>query len=45
MDLNFLNVEFELDFTRLSGYTANGFDDAEFVISTNPGEPCGRWRR
>ena len=39
VDLNFLNVEFELDFTRLSGYTANGFDDAEFVISTNPGEP------
>ena len=21
-------------------YTANGFDEAEFVISTNPGEPC-----
>ena len=39
VDLNFLNVEFELDFTRLSGYTANGFDDVEFVISTNPGEP------
>ncbi|MCU6697722.1 DNA repair protein RecN [Laedolimicola ammoniilytica] len=39
VDLNFLNVEFELDFTRLFGYTANGFDDAEFVISTNPGEP------
>lgn len=39
VDLNFLNVEFELDFTRLSDYTANGFDNAEFVISTNPGEP------
>ncbi len=39
VDLNFLNVEFELSFTRLPAYTANGFDDVEFVISTNPGEP------
>ena len=23
----------------LSNYTANGYDDAEFMISTNPGEP------
>lgn len=39
VDLNFLNVEFEMKFERLPGYTAEGFDDAEFVISTNPGEP------
>ena len=39
VDLNFLNVEFEMKFDRLPGYTAEGFDDAEFVISTNPGEP------
>ena len=38
-DLNFLNVVFEMRFERLSGYTANGIDDAEFMISTNPGEP------
>ena len=38
IDLNFLDVEFELEFARISGYTSGGFDDAEFVISTNPGE-------
>lgn len=38
IDLNFLDVEFELEFGRISGYTSGGFDDAEFVISTNPGE-------
>lgn len=36
--LNFLDVRFEMDFKRLDHYTANGFDDAEFLISTNPGE-------
>lgn len=36
--LNFLDVRFEMAFERLSHYTANGFDDAEFIISTNPGE-------
>ena len=36
--LNFLDVRFEMTFERLSHYTANGFDDAEFIISTNPGE-------
>lgn len=38
-DLNFLDVIFEMKFERLAGFTANGFDDAEFLISTNPGEP------
>lgn len=38
IDLNFLDVQFELEFDRISGYTSGGFDDAEFVISTNPGE-------
>lgn len=38
-DLNFLDVNFEMEFTRLSSYTANGIDDAQFMISTNPGEP------
>ena len=37
--LNFLDVKFSMSFSRLSHYTANGFDEAEFVISTNPGEP------
>lgn len=38
-DLNFLDVVFEMKFERQTGFTANGFDDAEFLISTNPGEP------
>jgi len=38
-DLNFLDVKFEMAFTALADYTANGADDAEFMISTNVGEP------
>lgn len=38
-DLNFLDVRFEMKFDRTADYTSNGFDDAEFLISTNPGEP------
>lgn len=36
--LNFLDVKFEMVFEQLDHYTANGFDDGEFIISTNPGE-------
>lgn len=38
-DLNFLDVSFSMEFKRLDHYTADGYDEAEFVISTNPGEP------
>ena len=38
-DLNFLDVSFEMEFRRLDTYTQNGFDDAEFMICLNPGEP------
>ncbi|SET90544.1 DNA repair protein RecN [Lacrimispora sphenoides] len=38
-DLNFIDVEFSMEFSRLGHYTANGYDEAEFLISTNPGEP------
>lgn len=38
-DLNFLDVNFSMEFNELSNYSANGIDDAEFMISTNPGEP------
>ena len=38
-DLNFMGVEFSIAFTRLERYTPNGFDEVEFMISTNPGEP------
>jgi DNA repair protein RecN (Recombination protein N) len=37
-ELNFLDVRFDMKFER-TNYSANGFDDAEFWISTNPGEP------
>ncbi len=39
IDLNFLDVRFSMEFRHLPHYTAAGFDEAEFVISTNPGEP------
>lgn len=39
VELNFLDVSFSMEFRRLDHYTAGGYDDAEFVISTNPGEP------
>lgn len=37
-DLNFLDVEFSMEFKRMDHYTSGGYDEAEFVISTNPGE-------
>ena len=39
IDLNFLDVTFVMEFRRLKDYTADGFDEAEFLISTNPGQP------
>ena len=39
VDLNFLDVDFAMEFGETKGYTANGTDEAEFLISTNPGEP------
>lgn len=37
-DLNFIDVKFEMQFDKLDHYTASGYDEAEFLISTNPGE-------
>lgn len=37
-DLNFLHVDFNICVERLEQYTNNGYDDVEFMISTNPGE-------
>ena len=37
-DLNFLDVQFQITFRRRKEYTAGGFDDIEYEISTNPGE-------
>ena len=39
MDLNFLDVQFEIAVRRLSQFTREGTDEVEFMISTNPGEP------
>lgn len=36
--LNFLDVKFDMTFKKADSYTSNGYDDAEFIISTNPGE-------
>ena len=44
-DLNFLDVQFQITFRRRKEYTAGGFDDVEYEISTNPGEslkPLGK---
>lgn len=44
-DLNFLDVTFTMEFGRLKDFSANGIDDPEFMISTNPGEtvkPLGK---
>lgn len=37
LDLNFLHVDFQIDMRRLTHFTAGGFDEVEFLISTNPG--------
>ena len=38
-DLNFIDVQFSMEFRRLDQYGAGGYDEAEFMISTNPGMP------
>ena len=39
LDLNFLDVKFEMVFTSTDHYTSAGTDEVEFMISMNPGEP------
>lgn len=39
VSLNFLTVEFEIAITELDKPQADGMDDVDFMISTNPGEP------
>lgn len=38
LELNFLEVQFEIAFEQLKEFTANGKDVIEFLISMNPGE-------
>lgn len=45
VELNFLDVQFQIRFQKMEQYTNNGYDDVEFYISTNPGEdlkPLGK---
>lgn len=37
-DLNFLEVRFDVEFKKNEGFSANGNDSIQFLISTNPGE-------
>ena len=37
-NLNFLKADFEVEITR-TAYSLSGFNDGQFLISTNPGEP------
>lgn len=39
IDLNFLDVEFDMEFAQLEHFTASGWDEVQFIISTNPGQP------
>ncbi len=38
VDLNFLDVQFDMIFEQLDSYTMNGLDNPYFIISTNVGE-------
>ena len=39
VDLNFLDAKFEIQVTSMEGnYSSKGYDQVEFLISTNPGE-------
>ncbi len=37
-DLNFAHVDFEIQITSKDGFAADGKDNVEFMIATNPGE-------
>ena len=39
MDLNFLDVHFSMEFLQTDHIGIDGYDDAQFMIRTNPGEP------
>lgn len=38
-DLNFLEVKFDIIFEKMENLSRNGYDEIEFMISTNPGSP------
>lgn len=45
LDLNFETVDLSMEFEQITHFTSNGYDEVEFLISTNPGEtpkPLGK---
>lgn len=38
-ELNFLQSKFEVKIERMDAFNEDGFDDIEFMVSTNPGQP------
>ena len=38
-ELNFLDVRFQIMLERLENYSANGYDESEYMIAVNVGEP------
>lgn len=45
LDLNFETVDLSMKFEQTTHFTSNGYDEVEFLISTNPGEtpkPLGK---
>lgn len=45
LDLNFETVDLSMEFEQTTYFTSNGYDEVEFLISTNPGEtpkPLGK---
>ena len=38
-ELNFLDVRFQIQLDRVENYSANGFDETEYLIAVNVGEP------
>ena len=38
-ELNFLDVRFRIQLDRVENYSANGFDETEYLIAVNVGEP------
>lgn len=45
LDLNFEIVDLSMEFEQTTHFTSNGYDEVEFLISTNPGEtpkPLGK---
>lgn len=39
LELNFLDARVQIAFARTPHYTSHGYDEPEFMIATNPGEP------